>query len=65
MNKYKSFQVIASKKGNNLKIVEEEIAQIIYLHQQLSYSAKYLCKVLDLFVWKSYAVALNQYHIRK
>ena len=35
MNKYKSFQLIASKKENNLKVADEQIAQIIYLQQQL------------------------------
>ena len=35
-NKYKSFQLIASKKENNLKTAEEQIAQIVYLLQQLS-----------------------------
>ena len=30
-----NFQLRASKKENNLKIAEEQIAQVIYLHQQL------------------------------
>lgn len=39
-NRYKSSQLIASKKENNLKIAEEQIAQFFYLLRQLLFLSR-------------------------